>query len=212
MAESVKLFRSFYRGIRFALPERRAVMSIVALTLLIAAANAAEPLVLKVIFDGLTTLPARSQHPGPDRRGHPDPLQHPALGGAPRHRGRDHVPVGHPRLCRSALRAGAGLERHLSIAEQGVGVAGGDRPHPRNSGVPGRFPGCRGPHLGASEVSFESVSFHYEQSGLPLLCGIDFATRAGKRSPSWDRAAPAMRSSSGRAGTTPRWYTGNTGA
>lgn len=58
MAESVKLFRSFYRGIRFALPERRAVMSIVALTLLIATANAAEPLVLKVIFDGLTTRPA----------------------------------------------------------------------------------------------------------------------------------------------------------
>ncbi|HWF99499.1 MAG TPA: ABC transporter ATP-binding protein, partial [Steroidobacteraceae bacterium] len=58
MAKSVKLFRSFYRAIRFALPERRAVLLIVALTLLIAAANAAEPLVLKVIFDGLTTRPA----------------------------------------------------------------------------------------------------------------------------------------------------------
>src|SRR6185437_5318209 len=58
MTESVRLFRSFYRAIRFALPERRAVLLIVTLTLLIAAANAAEPLVLKVIFDGLTTRPA----------------------------------------------------------------------------------------------------------------------------------------------------------
>src|SRR5579883_3257188 len=58
MTQSVKLFRSFYRAIRFALPERRAVALIVSLTLLIAAANAAEPLVLKVIFDGLTTRPA----------------------------------------------------------------------------------------------------------------------------------------------------------
>src|SRR5690348_14407017 len=58
MTEGVRLFRSFYRAIRFALPERRAVLLIVTLTLLIAAANAAEPLVLKVIFDGLTTRPA----------------------------------------------------------------------------------------------------------------------------------------------------------
>jgi len=58
MAQSLELFRSFYRAIRFALPERRAVLLIVALTLLIAGANAAEPLVLKVIFDGLTSRPA----------------------------------------------------------------------------------------------------------------------------------------------------------
>lgn len=58
MAESLRLFRSFYRAIRFALPERRAVLLIVSLTLLIAGANAAEPLVLKFIFDGLTERPA----------------------------------------------------------------------------------------------------------------------------------------------------------
>jgi len=58
MTESVRLFRSFYRAIRFALPERRAVLLIVTLTLLIAAANAAERLVLRVILDGLTTRPA----------------------------------------------------------------------------------------------------------------------------------------------------------
>ena len=58
MAESLRLFRSFYRAIRFALPERRAVVLIVALTLLIAAANSAEPLILKLIFDGLTLRPA----------------------------------------------------------------------------------------------------------------------------------------------------------
>jgi ATP-binding cassette subfamily B protein len=58
MTQSVRLFRSFYRAIRFALPERRAVLLIIGLTLLIAAANAAEPLVLKIIFDGLTTRPA----------------------------------------------------------------------------------------------------------------------------------------------------------
>lgn len=65
VAESVRLFRSFYRAIRFALPERREVMLIVSLTLLIAAANAAEPLVLEIIFDGLTSRPAR----GPPGRG-----------------------------------------------------------------------------------------------------------------------------------------------
>lgn len=54
MTETLELFGSFYRAIRFALPERRAVLLIVTLTLLIAAANAAEPLLLKVIFDGLT--------------------------------------------------------------------------------------------------------------------------------------------------------------
>ena len=58
MPESLRLFRSFYRAIPFALPERRAVLLIVPLTLLIAAANATEPLVLKVIFDGLTSRPA----------------------------------------------------------------------------------------------------------------------------------------------------------
>jgi hypothetical protein len=56
MAQSIRLFRGFYRAIRFAQPERRGVLLIVPLTLLIAAANAAEPLALKVIFDGLTTV------------------------------------------------------------------------------------------------------------------------------------------------------------
>lgn len=68
VAASVKLFRGFYGAIRFALPERRAVLLIVALTLITAAANAAEALVLKVTFDGLASRP-RSHTRGVSRCG-----------------------------------------------------------------------------------------------------------------------------------------------
>jgi hypothetical protein len=60
MTETGHLFRSFHRAVRFALPQRNAILAILALTLLMASANAAEPLALKLIFDGLTaerTLP-----------------------------------------------------------------------------------------------------------------------------------------------------------
>jgi ATP-binding cassette subfamily B protein len=60
MTETVQLFSSFHRAVRFALPQRNAILAILALTLLMAAANAAEPLALKLIFDSLTaerTLP-----------------------------------------------------------------------------------------------------------------------------------------------------------
>jgi hypothetical protein len=48
-----QLFRRFHRAVRFALPQRNAIVAILALTLLMAAANAAEPLALKFIFDSL---------------------------------------------------------------------------------------------------------------------------------------------------------------
>jgi len=53
MTETVQLFRRFHRAVRFALPQRNAIIAILALTLLMAAANAAEPLALKFIFDSL---------------------------------------------------------------------------------------------------------------------------------------------------------------
>lgn len=53
MTETVQLFRRFHRAVRFALPQRNAIVAILALTLLMAAANAAEPLALKFIFDSL---------------------------------------------------------------------------------------------------------------------------------------------------------------
>jgi ATP-binding cassette, subfamily B, bacterial len=46
--------RGFYRAVRFALPQRNAIVTILLLTLFTAAASAAEPLALKYIFDGLT--------------------------------------------------------------------------------------------------------------------------------------------------------------
>ena len=53
MTETVQLFRRFHRAVRFALPQRNAIVAILSLTLLMAAANAAEPLALKFIFDSL---------------------------------------------------------------------------------------------------------------------------------------------------------------
>jgi len=53
MTATVQLFRRFHRAVRFALPQRNAIVAILALTLLMAAANAAEPLALKFIFDSL---------------------------------------------------------------------------------------------------------------------------------------------------------------
>ena len=53
MSDTVQLVRRFHRAVQFALPQRNAIVAILALTLLMAAANAAEPLALKFIFDSL---------------------------------------------------------------------------------------------------------------------------------------------------------------
>jgi len=53
MTETVQLLRRFHRAVGFALPQRNAIVTILALTLLMAAANAAEPLAMKFIFDNL---------------------------------------------------------------------------------------------------------------------------------------------------------------
>lgn len=53
MAETVQRLRSFHQAVRFALPQRNAILAILGLTLLMAGANAAEPLALKFIFDEL---------------------------------------------------------------------------------------------------------------------------------------------------------------
>jgi ATP-binding cassette subfamily B protein len=53
----LRLFRNFHRAIRFALPQRNAILIIVVLTLLMAAANAAEPLALKYIIDHISLNP-----------------------------------------------------------------------------------------------------------------------------------------------------------
>jgi ATP-binding cassette, subfamily B, bacterial len=50
----VRLFRNFHRAIQFALPQRNAIALILALTLLMAAMNAIEPLALKYIIDSLS--------------------------------------------------------------------------------------------------------------------------------------------------------------
>jgi ATP-binding cassette subfamily B protein len=58
MASSrVRLFRNFHRAIRFALPQRNAILLILALTMLMAAVNAIEPLALKYIIDALSSQP-----------------------------------------------------------------------------------------------------------------------------------------------------------
>ena len=54
MARSFTLLRNFHRAVRFALPQRNAIIAILALTLFMAAANAAEPLALKYVIDRLT--------------------------------------------------------------------------------------------------------------------------------------------------------------
>ncbi|MFL6602271.1 MAG: ABC transporter ATP-binding protein [Steroidobacteraceae bacterium] len=51
------LFANFHRAIRFALPQRDAILFILVLTLLMAAANAAEPLALKYVIDNLSLNP-----------------------------------------------------------------------------------------------------------------------------------------------------------
>src|SRR5437764_6796634 len=43
------------RALSFAFPYRRAVLGILVITIFLAAINAAEPLILKYVFDGLTT-------------------------------------------------------------------------------------------------------------------------------------------------------------
>jgi ATP-binding cassette subfamily B protein len=48
-------FRQLHEAVRFAMPQRHAILSIILLTLAVAAINACEPLILKWIFDGLTT-------------------------------------------------------------------------------------------------------------------------------------------------------------
>ena len=53
MSDTVQLVRRFHRAVQFALPQRNAIVAILTLTLLMAAANAAEPLALKFIFDSL---------------------------------------------------------------------------------------------------------------------------------------------------------------
>jgi ATP-binding cassette, subfamily B, bacterial len=53
----LRLFGNFHRAIRFALPQRNAIAFILALTLLMAAANAGEPLALKFIIDSLSSHP-----------------------------------------------------------------------------------------------------------------------------------------------------------
>jgi ATP-binding cassette subfamily B protein len=49
--------RHFHRAIRFALPQRNAILLILGLTMFMAAANAAEPLALKYIIDHLSLRP-----------------------------------------------------------------------------------------------------------------------------------------------------------
>lgn len=53
MNDTIQLFRRFHRAVGFALPQRNAIVTILSLTLLMAGANAAEPLALKFIFDSL---------------------------------------------------------------------------------------------------------------------------------------------------------------
>src|SRR5919197_963387 len=58
-AEAIQFDRSrrrlqrFYRAVRFAFPQRFAITNILALTLTVAALNAVEPLLLKLVFDEL---------------------------------------------------------------------------------------------------------------------------------------------------------------
>jgi ATP-binding cassette, subfamily B, bacterial len=49
-------FRQLHTAVRFALPQRHAIFIIIGLTLVVGATSALEPLVLKWIFDGLTSV------------------------------------------------------------------------------------------------------------------------------------------------------------
>jgi ATP-binding cassette, subfamily B, bacterial len=53
MGHTAQLGRRLHQAVRFALPQRNAILVVLALTAFMAAANAAEPLALKYIFDGL---------------------------------------------------------------------------------------------------------------------------------------------------------------
>ncbi len=57
MSSKLKLLRNFHRAIRFALPQRNAILLILGLTVLMAILNAAEPLALKYIIDSLSQRP-----------------------------------------------------------------------------------------------------------------------------------------------------------
>jgi ATP-binding cassette, subfamily B, bacterial len=54
-AQSARRAWRFHDAVRFAFPQRDAIVAIVALTLLVAALNAIEPLLLKMVFDGLAS-------------------------------------------------------------------------------------------------------------------------------------------------------------
>jgi ATP-binding cassette subfamily B protein len=54
------LFRSLRQAVHFAFPQRRAIIAIMMLTLTVAAVNAVEPLIVKAMFDNLTTHQALS--------------------------------------------------------------------------------------------------------------------------------------------------------
>src|SRR3954452_12261989 len=56
-AARLQVFAKLHRAIRFALPQRNAILVILVLTLFMAAANAAEPLAIKYVIDGLTSHP-----------------------------------------------------------------------------------------------------------------------------------------------------------
>lgn len=53
----LRLFQNFHRAVRYALPQRNAIVLILGLTMFMAAANAAEPLALKFIVDNLSLDP-----------------------------------------------------------------------------------------------------------------------------------------------------------
>src|SRR3954471_19788118 len=54
MGQIAQLARRLHQAVRFALPQRNAIVAIIALTAFMAAANAAEPLALKYLFDSLS--------------------------------------------------------------------------------------------------------------------------------------------------------------
>jgi ATP-binding cassette subfamily B protein len=57
VSDRVKLLQNFHRAVRFALPQRNAIVVILGLTVLMAILNAAEPLALKYIIDSLSRRP-----------------------------------------------------------------------------------------------------------------------------------------------------------
>jgi ABC-type bacteriocin/lantibiotic exporter with double-glycine peptidase domain len=53
MTRHLARFTNFHRAVQFALPQRNAILTILALTLFMATVNAAEPLALKYIIDSV---------------------------------------------------------------------------------------------------------------------------------------------------------------